>query len=39
MNEITIEHLTAFTEDLMTKYCAQFDCETGGQTGRKSGRR
>ncbi len=39
MNEITIEHLTAFTEELMTKYCARFDCETGGQTGRKSGRR
>lgn len=39
MNEITIEHLTTFAEDLMTKYCAQFDCETGGQTGRKSGRR
>lgn len=38
MNEITIEHLTAFTEELITKYCAQFDCEAGGQTGRKSGR-
>ncbi|MBU1271661.1 MAG: DUF2059 domain-containing protein [Alphaproteobacteria bacterium] len=39
MNEITMEHLTVFIEELMTKYCAQFDCETGGQTGRKSGRR
>ena len=39
MNEITMEHLTAFIGELMTKYCARFDCETGGQTGRKSGRR
>lgn len=39
MNEITMEHLTVFTDELMIKYCAQFNCETGGQTGHKSGRR
>jgi uncharacterized protein len=38
-NEIAIEHLTVFSEELMTKYCAQFDCETGGEAGHKSGPR